>query len=608
MLPLFRFSIGAVRAGAKEIPACARVAARQDEARGDAQMKYAIAALLALSPVAAEADDYAALEAAYWQAWRADNPLAAADIDGRMPTALGDPSLAAIDRRAAFAADLLKRADKIDQATLSPDDRTDFAVLKRLIAEDAELGRYPQRAVTMTSYYSWLQVIASLPERLRIETAADLAAYVALLRQVPAYNRAAIETTRAGLKLGVAQPCAPFERFENSVRPRAAAVATAASPYYVPFKRVGGNAAEAAPVIATVHAAFAETLDFYLKEVRPACRATVGVSATPQGAAFYAFRARAETTTDLTPAQIHDLGLAEVDRIRAEMDKVVAASGFAGDRAAYIAMLRREPRYYAKTPDELMREAAYLAKVIDGEMPRLFGRLPRLPYTVKPIPEATAPFTTTAYYESGSPATGRAGVYRVNTSKLDQRPLFELPALTVHEAVPGHHHQIALQQELDLPDFRKHAAGFTAFVEGWALYAESLGEEMGLYDTSEKKMGRLSYEMWRACRLVVDTGIHAKGWSKQQAVDFMLANTALSAANIDAEVSRYISWPGQALAYKIGELRIKELRRKAERELGARFDLRAFHDAVLLQGAVPLDVVEAQVDAWIGSAKRSTFD
>jgi uncharacterized protein (DUF885 family) len=325
------------------------------------------------------------------------------------------------------------------------------------------------------------------------------------------------------------------------------------------------------------------------------------VSATPGGAAYYAFRVRSETTTDLTPAQVHALGLAEVARIGAGMDSVARAAG-APDRRAYVDRLRTEARHYAASPEALLAAAATLAKRIDGEMPRYFGRLPRLPYTVRPIPAAVAEGTTTAYYGSGSPEGGRAGTYWVNTSKLDQRPLYELPALTLHEAVPGHHHQIALAQELDLPPFRRHGAAFAAFTEGWGLYAESLGTAMGLYDTPERLMGRLSYEMWRACRLVVDTGIHAYGWTRDSAVAYMLANTALSRANVEAEVNRYVTWPGQATAYKVGELRIRALRARAERRLGARFDLRGFHDAVLAAGPVPLDVLEAQVDAWTDRA------
>ena len=287
------------------------------------------------------------------------------------------------------------------------------------------------------------------------------------------------------------------------------------------------------------------------------------------------------------------------------MDRVAADAGFAS-RAAYVAKLRNDPRYYARTPQELLEKSAWVAKQIDDWLPGIIGKLPRLPFSVKAIPADQAEATTTAFSEQGSAANGRAGVYRVNTSHLDQRPLYELPALTLHEAAPGHQTQLALQQELSLPDFRKHQASFTAFVEGWALYAESLGEAMGLYDTPETRMGRYSYEMWRACRLVVDSGIHVKGWSRDRAIAYMLQNTALSRHNVEAEVNRYITWPGQALAYKVGELTIKRLRAKAEALLGARFDARAFHDTVLENGPVPMDVLEAQVDRWIAARPMGT--
>jgi uncharacterized protein (DUF885 family) len=302
----------------------------------------------------------------------------------------------------------------------------------------------------------------------------------------------------------------------------------------------------------------------------------------------------------MTPQEVHDLGLSEVARIRAEMEAVAAEAGF-DSREAFIEHLRTDPQYYPTDEESYLQYTAALAKEIDGWMPRLFGRLPRLPYTVQPIPAASAPGNTTAYYESGSIATGQPGIYRLNLTELDQRPLWELPALGVHEAVPGHHHQIALQQELDIHPLRANGTFFTVFVEGWGLYSERLGIEMGLYDTPAKQMGRLSYEMWRANRLVVDTGIHALGWTRQQAVDYMLANTALSEGNINAEVNRYITWPGQALAYKLGELKIRGLRARAEEALGEDFDLRAFHDTVLENGSVPLDVLEAHVDDWIAA-------
>ena len=308
---------------------------------------------------------------------------------------------------------------------------------------------------------------------------------------------------------------------------------------------------------------------------------------------------RRQTTTSLTPDEIHQIGLDEVRRIRGEMDKVIAETGFKGDFAAFVANLRTDPRFYPHSRQELLDRYRVVAKTIDPELPRLFGHLPRLTYGVQPIPEATEEGQTTAYYEEGSPARGIAGAFTVNLSHLDQRPLYEIPTLTLHEAVPGHHLQIALAQEqADTPTFRKHMQ-FTAFVEGWGLYAEQLGGEIGLYATPYERFGQLSYEMWRACRLVADTGLHWKRWTRDQARACFLENTALSEHNIDTEVDRYISWPGQALAYKIGELRIMALRRKAEAALGPRFDERRFHDAVLGAGALPLDMLETRINAFI---------
>jgi uncharacterized protein (DUF885 family) len=357
--------------------------------------------------------------------------------------------------------------------------------------------------------------------------------------------------------------------------------------------------ARARTVIADVlNPAYAKHRDYYRTSYLPKCAKSDSIAAQPGGRDYYAFRVREQTTTNLTPDRIHEIGQGEARRIRTEMERVAKEAGFAS-REAFIQELRTNPVYFARSAEELMLATARITKTIDGKMPGLFATLPRLPYGIRAIPAETAEGTTTAYYSGGSPQTGIAGTYYVNTSKLDQRPLWEIPALSLHEAVPGHHHQIALQQEMDIAPFRRNFTGFTAFTEGWGLYAESLGEEMGLYDTPAKKMGQLSYQMWRAARLVVDTGIHAKGWDKAKAIAFMRDNTALTEANIEAEVNRYISWPGQALAYKLGELKIKELRARAARELGAKFDLRRFHDAVLLQGSVPLDVLEAQVLAWI---------
>ena len=333
----------------------------------------------------------------------------------------------------------------------------------------------------------------------------------------------------------------------------------------------------------------------------PACRESIAASALPNGTSYYAFRVRLETTTSLTPQQIHEIGLAEVKRIHAEMEKLIAATGFKGSFHEFTEFLRTDPRFYYDKPEDLVNGYRIIAKRIDPELARLFGKLPRLPYGVTPIPEFKAPSQTTAYYQGGAPKVGRPGWYFVNTYKLNARPKWEMEALSLHESVPGHHLQISLAQELEgVPEFRKHA-GYTAFVEGWGLYAESLGEEIGMYKDPYSKFGQLAYEMWRAVRLVVDTGMHTMGWTRQQAIDYFRENTGKTDQDVISEIDRYIVWPGQALAYKIGQLKIRELRKEAESKLGAKFDERKFHDAVLEDGAVPLNLLEAHMKLWLDS-------
>jgi uncharacterized protein (DUF885 family) len=331
----------------------------------------------------------------------------------------------------------------------------------------------------------------------------------------------------------------------------------------------------------------------------PACRESVAASALPNGAAAYAFNVRWHTTTQLTPAQIHEIGLSEVKRIRAEMDKVIQSTGFKGSFKEFSEFLRTDPRFFYDKPEDLVDGYRIIVKKIDPELAHEFGKLPRLPYGVVVIPAFSAPSQTTAYYQLGSPRAGRAGSYFVNTYNLKARPRWEMEALSLHESVPGHHLQLALAQEMEgVPEFRKHV-DYTAFVEGWGLYAESLGEELGMYKDPYSKFGQLTYEMWRAVRLVVDTGMHSMGWTRQQAIDFFRENTSKTDQDITVEVDRYIVWPGQALAYKIGQLKIRELRTKAEKELAERFNVRTFHDAVLEQGGVPLDLLEKHVDEWM---------
>jgi uncharacterized protein (DUF885 family) len=573
------------------------------------------AALLATAaPVAAApSDDLKRVIDEHWAWFLKSNPVYATVLGTRTyDDRIGDLSLAEADRQARQAQAFIDRLKAIPDAQLSADERTNKAILARLLTEQVESNRFGQRQMLFTTYYGWHQGFAGMGESLPFRTRADYESYLKRLAQYPGYNQEALRITRDAVKQGYVQPCEAMAGFEKSI----IGVVTddpVKSRFYAPFlnaKPADVSEAEWAAMQARAKTLISDTLNpeyrrfdqFYRTEYAPKCRKTVGASAMPGGADYYAFRARAETTTDLTPEQIHQLGLKEVARIRAEMEAVAKAAGYP-TREAFIQELRTNPKYYAKTPEELLAAAALQAKRIDGMLPQYFGRLPKLPYGVKAIPAEIAEGTTTAYAQTGSLASGIGSQYFVNTSKLDQRPLWELAALTPHEAAPGHLFQLGLQQELDLPEFRKHQASFTAFVEGWALYTERLGIEMGLYDTPEEQMGRLSYEMWRASRLVVDTGLHAKGWTKAQAVQFMTDNTALSAANIDAEVNRYISWPGQALGYKIGELKIRELRAKAETALGPKFDLRRFHDAVLGQGAVPLDVLEAQIEGWIAGER-----
>ena len=357
---------------------------------------------------------------------------------------------------------------------------------------------------------------------------------------------------------------------------------------------------------ASVAPAFRSLHDYVAGTYIPACRETIAASALPNGAAAYAFHVRWQTTTNLTPQQIHELGLSEVKRIHGEMDRVISTAQFHGTFHEFTEFLRNDPRFYYDNTEDLVNGYRIIDKRIDPELAHEFGKLPRLTYGVTPIPDFKAPSQTTGYYEDGAPDVGRPGVFFVNTYKLNARPKWEMEALSLHESVPGHHLQISLAQELDgLPEFRKHI-GYSAFVEGWALYSESLGEELGLYRDPYSKFGQLSYEMWRAVRLVVDTGMHSMGWTREQAIQFFKDNTGKTDQDIIVEVDRYIVWPGQALAYKLGQLRIRQLRTDAETKLGDKFDVRFFHDAVLANGAVPLSILEQHVEQWIAAGGPSS--
>lgn len=577
--------------------------------------RFLFAAVLWLAstgPVqAGPAEDYEALREEVWQDVLDASPRLATSIgDRRGDGQLADFSLAEYERQIAKTRTYLARLEAIDPAQLPDELAVDHAILKQSFDDQLAAAEHDHtRYVLFTTFSGWFSAFASLPNGSPFFTKADYESYIARLEAFPEQNAAGIARTREAIKRGLTQPCEPFEKLGNRLYSYIVEDLDN-SPFWRPFagERPGAipqaeweelSERAAAAIGFKVNGAYRDLWTFYEAEYAPKCRTGLpGVSQTPGGATYYAQRVRSFTTTDMTPDEVHQLGLSEVERIRAEMEAVAAEAGFA-TREAFIEHLRTDPQYFMTDPAEYVAYAAALAKQIDGQMPKLFGKLPRNPYTVLPIPAANAPGNTTAYYEPGSLAAGQPGVYRINTTELDQRPLWELPALGVHEAVPGHHHQISLQQELDIHPLRANGTYFTAFVEGWGLYSERLGIEMGLYDTPAKQMGRLSYEMWRAARLVVDTGLHSKSWSKSRAVQFMLDNTALSPANIDAEVNRYITWPGQALAYKVGELTIRRLRAQAEEELGANFDLRAFHDTVLENGSIPLSVLDQHVQGWI---------
>ena len=582
--------------------------------RHDHLLLAATALAIAVPALAGPVQDFQKLQDAYWATLLKNNPTLATSVGvTKYDRDLSEITLSAADRQVADAVVFLKRLKAIPSASLPVAGQANYAILKDNLESTIEANTFGQRQIYYSILGSYHGGIAGMGEQQPFRSYADYDNYLARISYVPDRMRDYGAISVKAANEGFVQPCVTMAGFPATITGVVTAD-PAKSRFYVPFaaqKPASVTAAQWAELQARAktlitdkinpsYQAFATTYD---RDIKDRCSKSVSVSSQPGGAAYYAFQVRQQTTTKLTPDAIHQIGRGEVARIRAEMNEVAKNAGYP-TREAMIAEMRTNPKYFAKTPTELMAAAALQAKTIDGKMPTLFTKLPRLPYGVREIPAEIAPGSTTAYYQDGSPEAGIAGTYYVNTSKLDQRPLWELPALTVHEAVPGHHMQIATQQELDMPAWRKKTAFYTAFVEGWGLYSERLGIEMGIYDTPQKDMGRLSYEMWRACRLVVDTGLHSKGWTKDQAVAFMKDNTALTDANIDAEVNRYISNPGQALAYKLGELKIRDLRARAEKALGSKFDLRRFHDAVIGQGAVPLDVLDAQIMRWIAEERR----
>jgi len=532
--------------------------------------------------------------------------------DDRYNDRLTDYSPEALARNKAHDREMLDRIQKIDRARLAGQDVISYDLFLRDKRLNVEGARFPTELMPVDQMNGvqilFGQLVGSTPFR----NAKDYADYLARLAALPRQIDQLIALMRRGIASGWVQPAVPLRSLPAQIEGQIAADPSA-SPAFAPFQSFPADlpAAERTRLVAAGRQAVNDSftpamqklLAFVKNDYLPAARKDVGASSLPDGAAYYQHSIRRHTTTDLTAKEIHEIGVKEVARIRGEMEAIIRGVGFKGTFQEFLTFLRTDRRFYYGSADDLVAGYALIAKRADGELPKLFAELPRNPYGIRVIPDYEAPAQTTAYYQPGA-SGARAGIYMINTYKLDTRPRYEMEALTLHESVPGHHLQISRAQELKgLPEFRRNAS-YTAYVEGWALYAESLGGEMGFYADPYSKFGQLTYEMWRACRLVVDTGMHAMGWTREQAINFMKENTAKTENDIVVEVDRYIVWPGQALAYKLGELKIKELRARAARELGARFDVRKFHNAILDDGPLPLDLLDRRLSDWIAAEKR----
>lgn len=505
-----------------------------------------------------------------------------------------------------------KQLTAIDVAQLGEQDQINHAIISSQVANTVDEYRFNAHYMPLTSEFGFHSALSFMVSNSSFKTAEDYQLYLKRLAAVPQYFDENITWMKRGIETGFTQPSPVLVGYEDSIAAFLVSDVTK-SEFYRPFTNKPAHITQAdfdklkqqakSLIRDKVLPSYQGYMDFFVGEYKPNARAKIGVASTPDGEAFYQNRVKHYTTTDMTAKEVHKLGLREVKRIRAEMDEIIASTGFKGSFADFVQFLRTDEQFYAKSAEELLKEASYIAKKADAQLPKFFKLLPRTPYGVEPVPDSIAPKYTTGRYIRANGDTA-AGYYWVNTYGLDKRPLYVLEALTLHEAVPGHHLQISLNRELeDVPKYRRNHY-ISAFGEGWGLYAEYLGKEMGFYQDAYSDFGRLTYEMWRAARLVVDTGMHMFGWSREQAMTFMRENSALSLHNIKTETDRYISWPGQALSYKIGELTIKRLRKKVEDRLGANFDIREFHFQILKNGAVPLHLLEKQIDTYIDAAVK----
>jgi uncharacterized protein (DUF885 family) len=548
----------------------------------------------------------------HWDAWMRFDPLNATYVgDQRFNDRLPSATEESYQDWRENLVDFRVQLKGINRQSLSQADQLNYELFDHLVTNEiAELSFNPQR-LPISRCAGFHLLFPDIFQVMPFDTVQDFENYISRLSAFKRYALENIELMRLGLRTGYLPPQCTLTDMDKQFNAQMVTDPTT-SVFYNPFKHFPAHISEPErqklcksaqhAILNSIVEGYGAVLDFVESEYKPAARESIATADLPDGEAFYIHRIYYYTSLHLTAQQVHQTGLEEMQRIRAEMDGVVRKTGWTGTMAGFLEFLRTDPRFYVTTPEALLEKTSFVLKRMDGELPRLFKTLPRMPYGIRPVPDYAAPGETAAYYNPGLGDGTRAGVYYVNIYDLASRPLYEIEALSLHEAVPGHHLQLALQAELsDLPMFRRYS-GNESFAEGWALYSERLGLEVGFYTDPYADFGRLSYEMWRACRLVVDTGMHMLGWTRQQAIDHLVENTSSTLLNIINEVDRYIAWPGQALAYKIGELKIRELRQRAEAKLGSKFNLREFHDVLLLSGSVPLDMLEQMVERWIADS------
>lgn len=523
----------------------------------------------------------------------------------RMNGKLPDVSAKGRERREQYNAQLLKRLDSIDERELSEADKVTLRLFRYERQTEAQSYKQFDHLFPMQAYAGYHSYFAAAPDNMSFLTQADYDNYLISLADFPRYNQQHIDNLKQAIAKGYTHYCESFKSYDKTISQQIVDNVSD-SVFYAPLSR---QPAQFSPqqqryytergsklIEDIVIPEYKKLYQFFTQQYMPACRKQVGIAQLEDGAAYYQYLINFYTTTSMTPEQIHQLGLNEVKRIRSEMDTIIKQVGFDGSFAEFVSFLRTDPQFYASSGQQLMEKAAFITRKMAGQLPKWFNTLPRNTFDIKASPSGGA------YYVASDGSGTTSGTYFIGANDVRSEPLYNLEALTFHEAEPGHHLQSALAQEMDIPEFRK-TLYHSAYGEGWGLYAESLGKEMGFYQDPYSDFGRLTYEAWRACRLVVDTGMHALGWSRQQAIDYLAANTALTMVEVEAQIDRYITWPAQALSYKIGEIKIRQLRTQAEQQLGDKFDIRAFHDQMLKNGSLPLDLLEQLTLEWINTQK-----